>query len=132
MYNSTFLFLATEAVFTIIGGACGIVVGILLVLLFSKVLRAKKISTTERLVAEMKANAENECKAIKKEAIVEVKEQELRLRTEFEKESREKRAELQKMEQRLNLKDETLNKKDANLLKRTEEVESLAKSLEQF
>ena len=89
MYNSTFLLLSTEAVFTIIGAVGGLVVGVLLVLLFSKILRAKKLSTTERLVAEMKANAENECKAIKKEAIVEVKEQELKLRTEFEKESRE-------------------------------------------
>ena len=41
--------------------------------------------------------------------------EELKLRTEFERETREKRIELQKMEQRLNQKDEILDKKDATL-----------------
>ncbi len=129
-YNTTFLLLATEAIYAVVGGVAGLLVGILVFVLISKFRSGNNLSKTERLVAEMKANAENECKALKKEAIVELKEQELKLRTEFEKESREKRAELQKMEQRLNQKDETLNKKDANLLKRNEEVEALAKSLE--
>ena len=71
-----------------------------------------------------------ESKAIKKEALLEAKEQELQLRNEFEKEKREKTAELQKVEQRLNQKDEILNKKDATLLKRTEEVENTARALE--
>ncbi|MBR2377196.1 MAG: ribonuclease Y [Clostridia bacterium] len=119
-----------EAVYAVIGAVGGLLIGALVVVIITKFRSNSKLSSTERLVAEMKANAENECKALKKEAIVELKEQELKLRTEFEKESREKRAELQKMEQRLNQKDETLNKKDANLLKRNEEVEAMAKSLE--
>lgn len=130
--NATFLsLLSTQVVIIAISSVMGgIVAGLLITLLISKILRAKKISKTEKIVATMLANAENECKVLKKEAIVEIKEQELKLRNEFEKETREKRAEFQKMEQRLNQKDETLNKKDANLLKRTEEVENLAKSLD--
>lgn len=63
-----------------------------------------------------------ESKAIKKEAILEAKEQEIKLRNEFERESKEKRAELQKMENRLNQKEETLEKKEENLAKRNEET----------
>ena len=56
-----------------------------------------------------------ESKAIKKEAILEAKEQEIKLRNEFERESKEKRAELQRMENRLNQKEETLEKKRATV-----------------
>ena len=63
-----------------------------------------------------------ESKAIKKEAILEAKEQEIKLRNEFERESKEKRAELQKMENRLNQKEETLEKKEENLAKRNDET----------
>ncbi len=63
-----------------------------------------------------------ESKAIKKEAIIEAKEQEIKLRNEFERESKEKRAELQRMENRLNQKEETLEKKEENLAKRNEET----------
>ena len=44
----------------------------------------------------MKEDAEQECKAIKKEAILEAKEQEIKLRNDFERDTREKKAELQK------------------------------------
>ena len=129
LQNATFLLLAFDITSIGVGLGIGLLVGIIaIVILFLS--RSSKISNTKKLIADMKANAESECKAIKKEAIVEAKEQELKLRNEFERESREKRAELQKMEQRLNQKDEILNKKDASLLKRNEEVESLAKSLE--
>ncbi|MBQ9734294.1 MAG: ribonuclease Y, partial [Clostridia bacterium] len=63
-----------------------------------------------------------ESRAIKKEAILEAKEQEIKLRNEFERESKEKRAELQRMENRLNQKEETLEKKEENLAKRNEET----------
>ncbi|MBR5439697.1 MAG: ribonuclease Y [Clostridia bacterium] len=115
---------------TIIAGAIGLLVGAAIVYVLLHVVRNGKIAQTKKLIDKMKADAENECKALKKEAIVEAKEQELKLRTDFERESKEKRAELQRMEQRLNQKDETLNKKDATLLRRTEEVEELAKTLE--
>ncbi len=63
-----------------------------------------------------------ESRAIKKEAILEAKEQEIKLRNDFERESKEKRAELQRMENRLNQKEETLEKKEENLAKRNEET----------
>ena len=63
-----------------------------------------------------------ESRAIKKEAILEAKEQEIKLRNEFERETKEKKVELQRMENRLNQKEETLEKKEENLAKRNEET----------
>ena len=63
-----------------------------------------------------------ESRAIKKEAILEAKEQEIKLRNEFEREVKEKKVELQRVENRLNQKEETLEKKEENLAKRNEET----------
>ena len=131
LQNATLLLLAPNTVLVgVIAAVAGVIVGAALVYFLLKILRSKKIGDATKVVAQMKAEAENECKAIRKEAIVEAKEQEIKLRNEIERESREKRAELSKMEQRLNQKDEILNKKDATLLKRNEEVEAQARSLE--
>ena len=89
LQNATFLLLASNPVLVgIIGGVVGLAVGAVVFYVISNVVRKNKLDSTERLVAEMKANAENECRAIKKDAIVKIKEQELNLRTEFEKETR--------------------------------------------
>lgn len=72
----------------------------------------------DRLIAE----AMVESKTIKKEAILEAKEQELKLRSDFERDSKEKRAELQRLENRLNQKEESLDRKEENLAKRNDEV----------
>ena len=131
LQNATLLLLAPNTVLVgVIAAVAGVIVGAASVYFLLKILRSKKIGDATKVVAQMKAEAENECKAIRKEAIVEAKEQEIKLRNEIERESREKRAELSKMEQRLNQKDEILNKKDATLLKRNEEVEAQARSLE--
>lgn len=82
-------------------------------------------SETDKMLEE--ANAE--CKALKKEAILEAKEQELKLRNEFEKETREKKAELNKQEQRLVQKEVILDKKEDSLLKKSEEIEKQKKDL---
>ncbi|MBQ3166352.1 MAG: ribonuclease Y [Clostridia bacterium] len=92
--------------------------------------RDAKIGSAEAVIARMKEDAEQECKALRKEAILEAKEADLKLRNEFEREAKEKRLELQKLEQRLNQKDEVLSKKDSNLLKKNEELEQHQKDLD--
>ncbi len=133
---SLFLTLATGVslplviVIAVLAVALGCVGGIFV---GSKILqkqREMKIGSAEAVVAKMKEDAEQECKQLKKEAILEAKEQDLKLRKEFESEAKEKRQELQKMEQRLVQKDEVLNKKDANLLKKNEEVEEQKRHLD--
>lgn len=57
------------------------------------------------------AQAREESKRVLKEAILEAKEQDLKLRNDFDRETKEKRAELQRAEQRLTQKEDSLNKK---------------------
>ena len=57
------------------------------------------------------AQAREESKRVLKEAILEAKEQDLKLRNDFDRETKEKRAELQRAEQRLTQKEDALDKK---------------------
>lgn len=57
------------------------------------------------------AQAREESKRVLKEAISEAKEQDLKLRNDFDRETKEKRAELQRAEQRLTQKEDSLDKK---------------------
>lgn len=82
----------------------------------------KKQGDIKKVTDKMLEDAREECKQIKKEAILEAKEQELKLRNDFERESKEKRAELQRTENRLNQKEESLDKKEENLNRRNEET----------
>lgn len=127
------LLLMNDAVRIGIAAACVVVftvVGFIIGRVISDRMRNAKVGTVETVVAKMKEEAEQECKAIKKEAILEAKEQEIKLRNDFERDTREKKAELQKAEQRINQKEELLNKKDNNLLKQKEELEQQKKDLD--
>ncbi len=131
LQNATFLLLSSQVViFSIVAAVAGILVGAVCAYVVFKTVREKKIGSTKKVIADMISKTEEECKSLKKQAILEAKEQELQLKNEFEKETREKKAELQKVEQRLNQKDEILNKKDATLLKRTEELDNATRALE--
>ncbi|MBE7088258.1 MAG: ribonuclease Y [Clostridiales bacterium] len=90
----------------------------------------KKLGDVETRTKKMVDDATAECKALKKEAILEAKEQELRLRNEFERESREKKAELTKHEQRLVQKEEILDKKEDSLLKKSDALEQQKRDLQ--
>lgn len=132
-----------SSLFLAVDGTIGIVVGIVVAVLAIAAVVAfaiiypknyqKKLamqlrdfkSETDKMLEE--ANAE--CKALKKEAILEAKEQELKLRNEFERETREKKAELNKQEQRLVQKEDILDKKEESLLKKGEEIEKQKKDL---
>ena len=83
----------------------------------------KKIGDADQRAAEIIANAETEGKRLKKEAILEAKEQDLKLRKEFERESKEKKAELQRLESRLTQREDVLDKKESTLDKKNEALE---------
>ncbi len=89
----------------------------------------KKLGTVQDRTKKMIDEAALECKSLKKEAILEAKEQELQLRNEFEKECRDKKQELQKQEQRLVQKEEILDKKEESLLKQNSALEQQKKEL---
>ena len=122
---STGLFIGVLAAAIVVVGVAVFFVG---VFLYKKGVE-KKLGSADRRVKLMLEEAEAESKALKKEAILEAKEQELKLRNEFERESKEKRAELQRAEQRLSQREDNLDKKEEALDKKTEQVEQQQKNL---
>ncbi len=95
----------------------------------------QKLDETEKRVGEMLAAAAAESKRMKKEAILEAKEQEIKRRNDFEQEMKEKRAEQQRAESRLNKQEDLLERKEADLNKKSEALEqqknNYAKKLEE-
>lgn len=114
----------------VICAVVGILIGCLAAIFIFNKIRTAKIGSAESVIAKMKEDAVQECKALKKEAALEAKEQEIKLRHDFERETKEKRVELQKMEQRLDQRDEILTKKESNNLKKAEELDQQKKELD--
>ncbi len=83
----------------------------------------KKLDETSKRVEQMLADAQAQSKQLRKEAILEAKEQELRNRNEFEREMKEKRAEQQRLEQRLTRQEESLERKENELAQKNETLE---------
>ena len=72
-----------------------------------------------------------EAKTLRKEALLEAKDEQLRLRNEFEKETRQRRSEMQKQENRLNQKEDVLDKKEAAVDAKLDSVEKIKRSIEE-
>lgn len=119
----------------LVGAAGGFLATWLILKQVSKKKSEKRLDETSARVAQMLADAEAECKRRKKEADVESKEQDIKRRSEFEQEMKEKRAEQQRTESRLNRQEDQLERKEAELSKKLEEHERqkaiLAKRLEE-
>ncbi|MDR2543801.1 MAG: ribonuclease Y [Treponema sp.] len=80
-----------------------------------------QLTATEQRTERIKHDAIKEAEAKKKELLLEAKEQIIRERNQQERETRERRAELQRYERRVVQKEETLDKKIAQI-ERTEQV----------
>ena len=110
------------------------IVGAVLAFLLTFVLVRKDFKNKHGSYKEMKdrliAEAMAESKNIRKEAILEAKEQELKLRSEFERECKEKRTELQRLENKLNQKDENITKKGEELTRQQNVLKSKEAELE--
>ena len=147
--NLSVLFLASTVN---VGVAIGIAVAMLLVgcivsVVVYKALTKKKVGSAKEQVGkilsqaqaeadQIKAQSREESKRALKEALLEAKEQDLKLRNEFERDTKEKKAEIQRMEQRLTQKEDALEKKTealeqqkANLHKKEEEIDVLQQKL---
>ena len=121
--NYCSLFLAIDPLsLGLIVGLVAIIIGAIGGWILKTVLFNKKLGDIKTVTDKMLDDARLESRTIKKEAILEAKEQEQKFRSEFEKESKEKRQELQRIENRLNQKEESLEKKEENLAKRNEET----------
>jgi len=93
----------------------GLLAGYLLRKLFSE----SKVKSAEDLAKKIISEAEREAETKKKESLLEAKEYLYKTKTEFEKETRDKRIELQKLERRIIQREENLDRK-VDLLDRKE------------
>jgi len=82
----------------------------------------KAIGSAEQKAKNMILDAENRSETIKKEITIEAKEEAHRMRSEVEREIRERRAEIQRSEKRLIQKEEGIDRKTENLEKKEESI----------
>ncbi|MDR2266375.1 MAG: ribonuclease Y [Christensenellaceae bacterium] len=104
----------------------GIACGYILYRQLQKKRKQDSLTESVRIVEE----AIIEAKTIRQEAMLETKEEQIRLRDEFEKESKEKRLEIQKDEERLRQKEDMLNRKENWLEKKHENADRTRRELE--
>ncbi|MCI8417685.1 MAG: ribonuclease Y [Lachnospiraceae bacterium] len=91
---------------------------ILITVSILKNISAKKVGNAEEKAREIIDDALKTAERSKREALLEAKEETLKTRNELEKESKERRAELQRYERRVLSKEETLDKKADSLERR--------------
>ncbi len=120
------------------GGIVGLAIGIGIVTLvggfvlgffINSVTTKRKIGDAKLAAAKMLEEANNEAKSLRKEAILESKEEIQRERAEFDKEIKDRRNEQNRAEMRIQQKEETLDKKEAALDKKNESVENFKREL---
>ena len=98
-------------------------VGVLVGFGLSSMLSRKRLNSSESLAQRIVAEAKKDAETIKKEAVLQAKENLLKTKTEFEKESRERKVENDNWEKRIRSKEESLDKrmdalsqKEANII----------------
>ena len=96
----------------------------------TKQLIEKKLGNAKNIAEKSIKDAEEKASSIKKEAVLEAKEEALKLKTDSENECRERRAEVQKMENRILEKEEALDRKNDVLDKKLQSIDDAKAELE--
>lgn len=97
-----------------------------------KYLAEAKITSAEQAARRIASEAEKEAEAKRREALLEAKEEVHRLRADFERDMRERRAEIQRLERRLLQKEETLDRKTEALERKEEGLTRKQKEAERL
>ena len=114
------------AIAAVLGTALGFLIGFL----YRKNIAEGKTMQAETMAAKLIEDAQKRAETIKKETILEAKEEVIRLRDEQEKRNEENKAELQKRENRINQREEDLNKKVSRAEQREGELNKRQKTLD--
>ena len=104
------------------GGVLILAIGLLIGYAYRKHVAEAKVAKAEDAVKQLYEEARVKAADIKKEMILEAKEEAIKTRTETERENRERRAELQRTERRLFQREESLDKKMEGLEQREKEL----------
>ena len=103
---------------TIISILLALIVGVVVGYFVRKSIAEAKIAGARGAAEQILEDAKRDAESLKKEALLEAKDENHKLRNEAEREIRERRNELQKQENRLLQKEENLDRKDESLEKR--------------
>ncbi len=124
----------TNPIFYVIIGIVAVVLAVVFFLLGSSHRKNKAEKTIGSAEAEAKrilSDAIQNAEARKKELLIEAKDEAHQLRTETDRDLRERRSEVQRQERRLQQKEETLDKKIDNLEIKEENIAKRAKEVEE-
>lgn len=116
----------------VLTGVISLIVGIWGGIIYRKNVSEGKIQKTEMLVKTMLDDSQRKAEALKKEMVLEAKEDILRLRNEFDKETRDVRAENQRTERRLQQREESLDKKLDTLVTKEDTLQVKQQELDQL
>ncbi|MBC2256990.1 ribonuclease Y [Listeria booriae] len=116
-------------VLTIISSLLFLIVGLVVGSLIYKSSSQRKLAAARGTAELITEDAKKEAETLKKEALLEGKEENHKLRTEIENELRGRRGELQKSENRLLQREENLDRKDTSLSKREATLERKEESI---
>ncbi|HBB18330.1 MAG TPA: ribonuclease Y, partial [Syntrophus sp. (in: bacteria)] len=105
--------------------AVGLAAGYIVKQMLSK----KRLESCESLSVRIIDEAKKEAETIKKEAILQAKENLLKVKTEFEKDTRDRKVELDALERRLRSKEENLERRTDLLAQKETTVENREKAI---
>lgn len=121
--------LSTLSACIIVGVVCVVLAvpaGMAIYYLFNKKKADKNKASASNIIQE----ALNEAKTVKKEAVLEARDEVFKLKSECDAELKERRAEMQRAENRVNQREEFIEKKELLLDSKTEAIEKLKKDLD--
>ena len=121
------MFNINEVLFVILGAIIGIIVGYYI----RKYIGEGKIKNAEELAKQIVEDAKKDSESLKKELLLEAKDEIHKLRTESERENRERRNEVQKLERRVQNKEESIDRKMESIEKKEELIAKKNRQLEE-
>ena len=114
----------------VVVGLIALVLGLLVGYILRKSIGEKTIGNSETTARNMLLDAEKNAENIRKEVVLEAKEEAQRQRNDAEKEIRERRNEISKAERRLNQKEDSIDRKLDNIEKKEESITHKEKKIE--
>lgn len=109
-------------VLAVVIGIIALVLGLLIGYILRKTVGEKAIGSAEQKAKNLILDAENRSETIRKEYVLEAKEEAHKMRSDVEREVRERRAEISKSEKRLVQKEESIDRKLDNIERKEESI----------
>lgn len=106
---------------------CSVAAGVALEYFFMRVIFRKSLESSKKLSLRIIEEAKKEAETIKKDSILQAKENLLKARVEFDNDTRDRKRELDNLERRLRSKEESLDKKTELLSQKETDIEKRRK-----